>query len=49
LLNGYGKLKVKVSPAREGDNPSTGATFQNAASKKLTHAPARAVKHKLIG
>ena len=27
-LNGFGKFKVKDSPAREGRNPSTGATIQ---------------------
>ena len=48
-LNGFGKFKVKESPAREGRNPSTGATIQIAASKKLTFAPAKAVKDKLNG
>jgi DNA-binding protein HU-beta len=48
-LNGFGKFKVKDSPAREGRNPSTGAAIQIAASKKLTFAPAKAVKDKLNG
>ncbi len=48
-LNGFGKFKVKDSPAREGRNPSTGAPIQIAASKKLTFAPAKAVKDKLNG
>lgn len=48
-LNGFGKFKVKDSPAREGRNPSTGETIQIAASKKLTFAPAKAVKDKLNG
>lgn len=48
-LNGFGKFKVKDSPAREGRNPSTGATIQIAASKKLAFAPAKAVKDKLNG
>jgi DNA-binding protein HU-beta len=48
-LNGFGKFKVKATPAREGRNPSTGATIQIAASKKLTFAPAKAVKDKLNG
>ena len=48
-LNGFGKFKVKHSPAREGRNPSTGATIQIAASKKLTFAAAKAVKDKLNG
>lgn len=48
-LNGFGKFKVKDSPAREGRNPSNGETIQIAASKKLTFAPAKAVKDKLNG
>lgn len=48
-LNGFGKFKVKANPAREGRNPSTGAAIQIAASKKLTFAPAKAVKDKLNG
>jgi DNA-binding protein HU-beta len=46
-LNGFGKFKVKNTPAREGRNPSTGATIQIAAANKLTFAPAKAVKDKL--
>ncbi|KAK0341034.1 hypothetical protein LTR94_028072 [Friedmanniomyces endolithicus] len=48
-LNGFGKFKIKDSPAREGRNPSTGATIQIAASKKLTFTPAKAVKDQLNG
>lgn len=48
-LNGFGKFKVKDSPAREGRNPSTGAVLQIAASRKLAFAPAKAVKDKLNG
>ncbi|HKY82231.1 MULTISPECIES: HU family DNA-binding protein [Sphingobium] len=48
-LNGFGKFKVKDSPAREGRNPSTGATIQIAASKKLTFTPGKAVKDQLNG
>ena len=48
-LNGFGKFKVKDSPAREGRNPATGAPMQIAASKKLSFAPAKAVKDKLNG
>lgn len=48
-LNGFGKFKVKDSPAREGRNPSTGETIQIAASKKLTFAPAKAIKDRLNG
>ena len=46
---GFGKFKVKASAAREGRNPSTGATIQIAASKKLAFTPAKAVKDKLNG
>ncbi len=46
-LHGFGKFKVKDSPAREGRNPATGAAMTIAASKKLTFAPAKAVKDKL--
>jgi DNA-binding protein HU-beta len=48
-LNGFGKFKVKDTPAREGRNPSTGATIQIAAAKKLTFTPAKQVKDKLNG
>lgn len=48
-LNGFGKWKVKDSPARDGRNPATGATIQIAASKKLTFAAAKAIKDKLNG
>ena len=48
-LNGFGKFKVKNTPAREGRNLATGATMQIAASKKVTFAPAKAVKDKLNG
>ncbi len=40
-LNGFGKFKVKDAPAREGRNPSTGATIQIAAAKKLGSRPPR--------
>lgn len=48
-LNGFGKFKIKDTPAREGRNPSTGATIQIAAAKKLSFAPAKAVKDRLNG
>lgn len=46
-LNGFGKFKVKDSPAREGRNPATGEAMTIKASRKLTFAPAKAVKDKL--
>jgi DNA-binding protein HU-beta len=48
-LAGFGKFKVKDSPAREGRDPSTGGAIQIAASKKLTFVPAKAVKDALNG
>jgi DNA-binding protein HU-beta len=48
-LNGFGKFKVKASPAREGRNPATGATMTIAASNKLTFSPAKGVKDRLNG
>lgn len=48
-LNGFGKFKIKDSPAREGRNPSTGEPIKIAASKKLTFASAKAVKDALNG
>ena len=42
-IPGFGKFKVKASPAREGRNPATGGTIKIAASKKLAFAPAKAV------
>ncbi|MEJ7925965.1 HU family DNA-binding protein [Sphingobium sp. AN641] len=48
-LNGFGKFKVKDTPAREGRNPSTGATIQIAAAKKISFTPAKGIKDKLNG
>jgi DNA-binding protein HU-beta len=48
-LTGFGQFKVKDSPARQGRNPATGATIEIAASRKLTFAPAKAVKDTLNG
>jgi len=46
-LPGFGKFKVADRPAREGRNPSTGATIQIAASKKVGFTAAKALKDKL--
>jgi DNA-binding protein HU-beta len=46
-IPGFGKFKVKVTPEREGRNPSTGATIKIAAAKKLTFVPAKALKDAL--
>lgn len=48
-VNGFGKFKVKASPAREGRNPSTGETIQIKAAKKLGFGAAKAVKDRLNG
>lgn len=48
-LKGFGKFKVKHTPAREGRSPATGETIKIAASKKLTFSAAKAVKDKLNG
>ena len=48
-LNGFGKFKVKDTPARDGRNPSTGEAIKIAASKKLSFTPAIAVKDRLNG
>jgi DNA-binding protein HU-beta len=46
-LPGFGKFKVKDTPEREGRNPATGETITIEAARKLTFAPAKAVKDKL--
>lgn len=43
-ITGFGKFKVKASAEREGRNPATGDTIKIPASKKLTFAPAKALK-----
>ncbi|RUV68866.1 MULTISPECIES: HU family DNA-binding protein [unclassified Mesorhizobium] len=48
-LPGFGKFKVKETPAREGRNPATGATIKISASKKLTFTPAKSIKDALNG
>ena len=46
-LHGFGKFKVKDTPERESRNPATGETITIKAARKLTFAPAKAVKDKL--
>lgn len=43
-LNGFGKFKLKDSPAREGRNPATGETIQIAASKNVKFAASKTLK-----
>lgn len=46
-INGFGKFKVKDSPEREGRSPATGEAMTIKASKKLSFAPAKAMKDRL--
>ncbi|KSV94312.1 HU family DNA-binding protein (plasmid) [Sinorhizobium chiapasense] len=48
-IPGFGKFKLKDTPEREARNPATGATIKVAAAKKLTFAPAKALKDALNG
>ena len=48
-LTGFGKFKVRNSPARQGRNPATSETMEIAASRKLGFAPAKQVKDALAG
>ena len=48
-LLGFGKFKVKDSPARQGRNPATGESIEIAASRKLGFSPAKQVKDALAG
>ena len=43
-IGGLGTMEVKNRPARTGRNPSTGATIQIAASKKIAFRPAKELK-----
>lgn len=48
-LTGFGKFRVKDSPARQGRNPATGESIEIAASRKLGFSPAKQVKDTLAG
>jgi DNA-binding protein HU-beta len=48
-LPGFGKFKVKDSPARQGRNPGTGEVIEIAASRKLAFMPAKLVKDAIAG
>jgi DNA-binding protein HU-beta len=48
-LSGFGKFKVKDSPARQGRKPATGEPMEIAASRKLGFTPAKQVKDALAG
>ena len=49
ILPGFGRFKVKDSPARQGRNPATGETIEIAASRKLVFVPAKQVKETIAG
>ena len=46
-LPGFGKFKIKESPARQGRNPATGAAIEIGPSRKLGFSPAKQVKDAL--
>jgi DNA-binding protein HU-beta len=46
-IAGFGKFSVSERAAREGRNPSTGATIQIAASRAAKFSPAAALKKQL--
>ncbi|MEK1886836.1 MAG: HU family DNA-binding protein, partial [Phyllobacterium sp.] len=46
-IAGFGKFKVRDTAEREARNPATGATIKVAAARKLTFAPAKALKDAL--
>ena len=48
-LPGFGKFKVQAKPARTGRNPTTGASIEIAASKKVSFQPAKALKDAVNG
>jgi DNA-binding protein HU-beta len=48
-LAGFGKFSVSQRAARQGRNPSTGATIQIAASKAAKFSAASALKKRLNG
>jgi DNA-binding protein HU-beta len=48
-IPGFGKFKVQAKPARTGRNPSTGATIEIAASKKVSFQPAKSLKDAVNG
>lgn len=46
---GFGKFKVQDKPARTGRNPSTGATIEIAATRKVVFQPGKALKDAVAG
>jgi DNA-binding protein HU-beta len=48
-ITGFGKFRVKQTPARQGRNPSTGEPIQIAASKKVAFTPSKTLKNKVQG
>ena len=48
-ISGFGKFKVKDTPARPGRNPATGQPFEIEAARRMTFTPASALKDRLNG
>jgi DNA-binding protein HU-beta len=46
-LPGFGKFKVRNTPARNARNPATGKTIKVAAARKVVFQPAKALKDSL--
>ena len=46
-LPGFGKFTSKVTPAKKGRNPATGAEMEIAAKKVAKFAPAKGLKDRL--
>lgn len=46
-INGVGKFSLKATSERQGRNPSTGEAITIKAQRKMTFAPAKAVKDQL--
>jgi DNA-binding protein HU-beta len=47
VLPGFGKFAMKDTPARTGRNPSTGEPIDIAAGKRLSFAPAKAIRDQM--
>lgn len=46
-LPGFGVLSVKHKPARQGRNPTTGATIEISARKNVRFTPGKALKDRV--
>src|SRR4051812_24223675 len=48
-LRGFGALRVKTSPARDGCNPKTGALLAVPEKRAILFKPGRQMRRRLIG